>query len=112
MDETQIERIIERGLDYFDPLPLPEIHVYILPQSHPYWAYILEGGGMATMEMNGAGCILLADGFDERWPDPYATDIILHELSHLVDMMVNGNTIEDPARWQITSYIMESEQWI
>lgn len=116
MDETQIEQIIDRGLDYFDPLSLPEIHVYILPQSHPYWAYILAGGGMATMELNEAGyilagCILLAEGFDEKWPDPVATDIVLHELSHLIDMTVNGDTDEDPARWQITSYIMEQEGW-
>jgi hypothetical protein len=112
LDAQQIEQIIERALDYFDPLPLTEIRVVILPRGHPWWSQILSVGGMQSFDSEGMPFILLSEGFDKKFPDPYATDIVIHELSHLIDVVTNGWTFEDPARWQITSYIAEQEGWI
>ncbi len=112
MDPQQLEEIINRTLDYFDPLPLAEIRVVIVPRWHPSWSYLLGGGGMMNVDPDGLPYILLAEGFDEAFPNPYATDIVVHEVSHLIDMALNGATVEDPARWQITSFILEQEHWI
>ena len=67
---------------------------------------------MMNIDQDGLPYILLAEGFDESFPHPYATDIVVHEVSHLIDVALNGTTVEDPARWQISSYILEQEGWL
>ncbi len=113
MDDERIRDIIERALEYFPELPLEELRVVLLPNWDPQWQSVLMTGGRAIIGEDGIPFILIAEGFDGVWPEPLATDIPIHELSHIVDLLVNGTWEDtyDHERRKATQYIREQEGW-
>lgn len=125
MNDAEIRYVIDRGLEYFDPLPIDEIAIRIipvdewlrmgLPQNTVACSMIYPYG---TSNPNETPTIFLLEDFEQRLqqfaPGLTPRDVPLHELSHIVDVVLTGQTSQEadvPYRNQITTYIVKQEGW-
>ena len=109
-----IQRIVDRVLDYFDPLSVDEIQITILS----YYEWTARGFPMQTVGLTfqwGFGRstpqIFLREDF-VTWPSP--VHVIIHEVSHVVDYVVQGwssDYYDQSLRNPLAYFIMEKEGW-
>lgn len=113
MNDEDIRYVIDKGLEYFNPLPTEEITVYVvslqewLSMGNPISAFACTGGSITS----DSPVIVIRDDCDQIMP---FEKVVLHELSHFVDYMLLGTSSDAydwPCRNDIAEYIRHQEGW-